>query len=117
MKIYAADEWTPKVYNAVGRWAIGEDGNQYYFELGEDFKTSPGPDLKVYLTTTPIAQITDREPVDEAGLFLGVLEAFSGKQRYPIPANINLKDHQSIVIHCKAYSVVWAGVDLNPIDL
>lgn len=108
-------EWVGKTYQVNGHWSIDTVDSQQYFLLGDDFSTNPGPDVKVYLTTLPIDQIGPRDAVDqtEGVVFLGPLQAAKGAQRYPIPAEVDLADFKSIVLHCKAYSVVWGGIRLE----
>lgn len=115
-ELFKSTDWVPKVYDATGTWSIEEDDGRYKFVLGADFKTGYGPDVKVYLTKVKLEDIQNRDPVNEQGIFLGALQSFSGAQEYDLPADINLAEYNSIVIHCKRFSVVWNGVDLNQLN-
>ena len=44
---------------------------------------------------------------------LGQLRAFKGSQRYPIPAGVDLKNYQSVIIWCEAFSVLISPADLQ----
>ena len=44
---------------------------------------------------------------------LGRLRAFKGSQRYSIPAGVNLKDYQSVIIWCERFSVLISPADLT----
>lgn len=57
--------------------------------------------------------IDKRASVDIDGVFLGEVMNFSGAQSFVIPKDVVIEDYQSIVIHCKAYSVVWGGTNLR----
>jgi len=43
---------------------------------------------------------------------LGGLRAFKGSQRYPIPAGVDLKDYQSVIIWCERFGVLISPADL-----
>lgn len=105
--------WTPKTYTVNGSWSIQEQAGKRFVKLGEDFQTSPGPDVKLYLSPIPISEIGDRDSINLGGLFLGKLQAFSGAQQYEIPSSTQLDQYKSLVIHCEKYSVVWGGAALS----
>jgi len=44
---------------------------------------------------------------------LGGLRAFKGSQRYSIPAGVNLKDYQSVIIWCERFGVLISPADLK----
>lgn len=107
------NNWVKKTYKIEGNWTIETNGNQSSIVFGEDFRTSRGPDVKVYLSPKKIEDIGKRESVDKKGLYLGVMRRFSGAQSFTIPINVNLEDYNSVVLHCQAYSVVWGGANLR----
>jgi hypothetical protein len=73
----------------------------------------PGPKYHVYLV--PKANIRDEAAVKDAMFVdLGRLRAFQGSQRYSIPAGVDLKNFQSVVIWCEAFSVLISPADLTP---
>ena len=43
---------------------------------------------------------------------LGGLRAFKGSQRYAIPAGVDLKNYQSVIIWCEQFSVLISPADL-----
>ena len=80
--------------------------------LGSDFEVGPGPKFHVYLV--PKAPI--RASGDLSGQMfvdLGRLRAFKGSQRYAIPAGLDLKKFQSIIIWCEQFSVLISPADLS----
>ena len=79
--------------------------------LESDFEVGPGPKYHVYLV--PKAGIRDEAAVKDAMFVdLGRLRAFKGSQRYSIPAGVDLKNFQSVVIWCEAFSVLISPADL-----
>src|SRR5712672_2725310 len=79
--------------------------------LEPDFEVGPGPAFHVYLV--PKASIRSTSDVkDVMFVDLGGLRAFKGSQRYPIPAGVDLKDYQSVVIWCERFGVLISPADL-----
>ncbi|RZN83344.1 MAG: electron transfer flavoprotein [Winogradskyella sp.] len=105
--------WVSKTYNINGHWSIESKDDKRYVVFGDDFSTPRGPDVKVFLSQKRMEDIHKRESVDIDGLFLGEIATFKGMQSYEIPTEAVLEDYESIVIHCKAYSVVWGGTNLK----
>lgn len=80
--------------------------------LEPDFEVGPGPRFHVYLA--PKAPIRRSSDFDEsASLDLGRLRAFQGSQSYPIPPGTDLNAYKSVVIWCKAFSVLVSPADLE----
>lgn len=104
-----------KRYSINGEWSIVEVEGETQIRFSEDFKTKGGPDLKVYLSKTPIDGL-DSETASNDAQSIGVLKSKSGGQFYTVPADIKLSDFKSVIIHCEAFSVLWGGFDL-PINI
>ena len=80
--------------------------------LEPDFEVGPGPAFHVYLV--PKASIRSSSDLkDTMFIDLGGLRAFKGSQRYPIPAGVNLKDYQSVIIWCERFGVLISPADLT----
>ena len=101
-----------KRYNIKGTAKIETVDNQTRLVLSDDFKTKNGPDLKIFLTKKHVGDL-DGGDVVANGLKLGVLKSNKGSQTYIIPADVDLSQYESIVIHCEAFTVLWGGVDLK----
>jgi hypothetical protein len=81
--------------------------------LEPDFEVGPGPKYHVYLV--PAANIRNETAVKNAMFVdIGRLRAFKGSQRYSIPAGVDLKNYQSVVIWCEQFSVLISPADLTP---
>ena len=80
--------------------------------LDPDFEVGPGPAFHVYLV--PKAGIRKNSDLGDAMFIdLGGLRAFKGSQRYGIPAGVELKNYQSVIIWCQQFSVLISPADLT----
>lgn len=98
-------------FKIKGDWQIIQENGQTIFRVSEDFKTKNGPDLKLFLSPEAVGDVTGSTATNGA-VRLGVLKSNKGSQDYIIPANIDLSQFGSILIHCEAYSKLWGGANL-----
>jgi len=70
----------------------------------ENFESTNGPDLFVYLSTD-----------DKASEFinLGELKANKGNQNYEIPDGTDLSKYNKVLIWCKSFSVLFGSAELS----
>ncbi|KAF6246967.1 hypothetical protein C6990_07750 [Nitrosopumilus sp. b3] len=70
----------------------------------ENFQSTNGPDLYVYLATD-----------DNASEFinLGELKANKGNQNYQIPEDVDLNKYNKVLIWCKAFGVLFGSAELE----
>jgi hypothetical protein len=71
----------------------------------ENFKATNGPDLYVYLATDESAS----DFVD-----LGRLKGNIGNQNYEIPEGTDFSRYDTVLIWCKAFSVLFGSAELEP---
>jgi hypothetical protein len=71
----------------------------------EDLVVTNGPDLYVYLST-------DKSATDFVSL--GKLKANIGNQNYLIPAGTDLSKYDTVLIWCRAFSVLFGSAELKP---
>jgi len=71
----------------------------------ENFSSSNGPDLKVYLSK-------EKQPVNFVNL--GSLKSTSGNQLYAIPSSVNVMDYNFALIHCQQYNHLFGFAQLKP---
>ena len=71
----------------------------------EDFKATNGPDLYVYLST-------DNSASDFVNL--GRLRGNIGNQNYDIPEGTDLSRYDTVLVWCKAFSVLFGSAELKP---
>ena len=92
------------VHNAEGQSkVIFLDDGREILRL-EDFKSTNGPDLYVYLST-------DIDATDIVNL--GKLKANVGNQNYEIPEGTDLKKYNKVLIWCKSFSVLFGSSELT----
>ena len=71
----------------------------------ENFRATNGPDLYVYLATDNSAS----DFVD-----LGKLKGNIGNQNYDIPEGTDFSRYDTVLIWCKAFSVLFGSAKLEP---
>ncbi len=71
----------------------------------EEFRSTNGPDLYVYLAT-------DKHASDF--ISLGKLKANQGNQNYVMPDDVDLEKYNQVLIWCKPFSVLFGNAELNP---
>ena len=81
------------------------DGSRYV--RLENFSTSDGPELQVWLTDKAAGGSDWGKYDDGIHLSLGELKATDGNQNYPIPADANLNGFTSVVIWCDRFDVAF----------
>jgi len=92
-------------------WSIEQRGEQQVLSFNKSFKTKKGPDLKIFFSRQSIDTATGNNATENAVL-LAPLRSSKGAQEYVLPADIDLNDFTSLLIHCEAYSVLWGGTNL-----
>ena len=96
--------FTSGVHTTSGMVKVYEDKSKNRTLVFENFKTDGGPDLRVYLAEdkaiTNFIQITDKVNTN-------------GSYTLSIPANVDLKKQTTVVIWCKAFSVLFGSASLK----
>lgn len=95
-------------HQSRGRAAVVElPGGKRKLTLG-DFETDPGPDLRVYVTTSDPAN-------GDLGDFrdLGALKGNVGNQQYDLSRGIDLRRYSTVVVWCRAFSVAFTSAPLR----
>ena len=77
----------------------------------ENFSAQNGPDLHVSLSGHPMP-CSNAETYDSGYVELERLKANQGNQNYALPAELDLAAFKSVVIYCKAFSVVFSTAEL-----
>jgi hypothetical protein len=84
-------------YRTVGTALVLGDGSGQRFLRFEDFETSNGPDLNVYLVNSSTGDVSDF--VD-----LGNLRGNIGSQNYEIAADVDLAVYDTVMIWCVRFA-------------
>ena len=77
----------------------------------EDFEVTNGPDLFVYLVEH--AAPTSSSDVKAGFVNVGRLKGNKGGQNYFLSDDIDLSKYKSVVIYCRAFSVLFSPASLN----
>ena len=101
-EVVGADDF----HTGSGRVAILEVGPGSYVLRFEDFSVLNGPDLRVYLSPDPSGYAT-------GAVELGKLKATDGSFNYDLPAGIDPRTFQSVVIWCQPFEVQFAHAELR----
>lgn len=93
------------IHNAEGKAKVVplQQVNSNILRL-ENLKVTNGPDLYIYLST-------DKSASDFVNL--GNLKANNGNQNYDIPTGTDLSKYDTVLIWCKAFSVLFGSVELK----
>lgn len=84
-------------YSVTGMARIYRKDNRLILAL-ENFNSSSGPDLRVYLAK-------ETQPVNFVSL--GKLKSVSGNQLYDIPASADITVFNNVLIHCQQFNRVF----------
>ena len=77
------------------------------------FKTSNGPDVRVYLVAANDA--ADNATVTKAGFIeVAPIKGNEGDQNYDVPADLDLKKYRAVTIWCHRFGVNFATAPLTP---
>ena len=87
------------------------ESGKYELRLGDDFSTTPGPDLFVYLSASADPKdggaITGNEFVDA-----GKLGSPTGGQKLSLPGDFDPAKFKSVAIWCKQFSILFGAAPL-----
>jgi hypothetical protein len=90
-------------YKVSGVAKLIEDNGAKSVRL-ENFSSSNGPDLKVYLAKDANAS---------SFINLGNLKSTSGNQNYPISGMVNLSEYKYVLIWCQQFGVLFGSALTN----
>lgn len=78
----------------------------------EDFATSNGPVLVVWLSKNPARG--PAEEFDDEYVLLGALKGNIGNQNYTLPGDVDSAAFASVVVWCDRFNVPFGAADLHP---
>lgn len=101
-----------RLHGAEGRAVIYQlpDG-QLVLRL-EDLNAQNGPDLYVGLSGAVMPR-SNQELFDQGYLELARLKGNQGNQNYELPSDLSIEQYRSVVIYCKAFSVIFSTADFE----
>lgn len=99
------------------RYTVTGEATIYEVEDGsrtlrlEDFESTNGPSLYVYLTSADAE--APHADFDADFIDLGELRGNVGNQNYDVPADIDLDVYDTVVIWCRPFTVAFGAADLS----
>ena len=95
-------------YPISGTWSVVETDGGTVVRFDEAFETEGGPDLKVFLSPTPMETV-DGGTATAGSVLLGELVSTAGAQEYTLPEGVDIADFESVLVHCEEFGVLWGG--------
>jgi hypothetical protein len=100
-------------HDSRGRALVVETEDGKRFLRFEEFETSNGPDLLVYLSSKTPSGTDDWHGYDQDFVDLGPLKGNVGDQNYEIPAGVDLDRYSTAVVWCRRFEVGFAAATLS----
>jgi hypothetical protein len=101
-------QFVDSVHNGRGPVRVLRIGEQRLLRF-EEVAITNAPDVHVYLSRE-----TGGKWSESTSLYLGALKATNGSFNYDIPASADLSLYKSVVVWCRAFSVLVTWADLKP---
>lgn len=79
--------------------------------LSSDFVTTPGPSLKLYLTT--MVDPRDGEFPDETSIDLGIVQATYGQQQYSVPRQKQPEKLRTVVLYDTKLKMIYGFAQIS----
>ena len=89
------------------------DGGRYELRLGDDFNSTKGPDIFIYLSAA-------EDPPDDASVAqsefvdAGKLDSPKGGQNFLLPEGFKPGNFKSVAVWCKQFGVLFGAAPLAP---
>ena len=109
--VLAAGMFVSQEHETTGSATVLQLADGSRFLRLENFSSSDGPDLHIWLTDQPAGG--DWHAYDDGRFVpLGSLKATDGNQNYEIPADVDLAGLRSVVVWCVRFAVAFGSADL-----
>ena len=100
------------VHKGSGQVTLYQLPNDRHLIRFEDFRTTNGPALVVYLGKHP-SPMQAADVVDGGYVSLGKLKGNVGNQNYAIPEHTDVLEYNSVVIWCELFGVLFSPANLS----
>jgi hypothetical protein len=100
------------IHNSSGEWFLIKAGNQLFLQSSEDFKSSPGPDYHIYMSSKPA--IKDNDEFSAQQIEVSRIKKPNGAAFYLLKTQ-NPEDINSVLIWCKQFKEYIGSADLRAI--
>jgi hypothetical protein len=111
--VLASGSFVDGEHSTSGRANILQFPDGSRFVRLEDFSTSDGPDVHVWITDQQAGGDDWGRYDDGRFLELGGLKGTDGNQNYPIPADAELAGLTSVVIWCDRFNVAFGSAPVT----
>jgi hypothetical protein len=95
-------------YNVSGTAILQQTGNTLKLLFEDNFRSSNGPQLGVFLAKNAPGVLTASNSVN-----LGALKSTSGRQEYTVPEGVKLSDYDFAVVYCIPFNVAFGFTKLE----
>ena len=99
------------IHNSSGEWQLIKVGNQLFLQSSEDFRSSPGPDYHIYISSK--AAIKDNDEFSAQQIEVSRIKKPNGAAYYLLKTQ-NPEDINSMLIWCKQFKEYIGSADLRP---
>lgn len=110
--VLASGRFVTQEHATTGRARVLRLGDGGRYVRLDDFSTSDGPDLHVWVTDQPAGGSWGKYD-DGRFVRLGELKATGGNQNYQVPADADLAGMRSVVIWCDRFNVAFGSAPLQ----
>ena len=100
------------IHKGSGRVTLYQLQDDSHLIRFEDFRTTNGPALVVYLAKHP-SPMRAADVTDGGYISLGKLKGNVGNQNYVVPEDIDVLEYNSVVIWCELFSVLFSPANLS----
>lgn len=98
------------IHNSSGEWSLVKVGDQLFLQSGEDFRSSPGPDYHIYISSKPA--IKDNDEFSSQQIEVSRIKKPNGAAFYLLKTQ-NSEDINSMLIWCKQFKEYIGSADLR----
>ena len=103
----ATGSFVSRSHDTSGQAIVLGDGSGQRFLRFENFETSNGPDVNVYLVNSSVDGVSDF-------IDLGNLKGNIGAQNYEIPVDVDLAVYDTVIVWCVRFSENFGDAVLTP---
>jgi hypothetical protein len=98
------------LHNSSGEWSVIKVGNQLFLQSSEDFRSSPGPDYHVYISSK--SAIKDNDEFDVQQIEVSRLKKPNGAAFYLLKTQ-DPEEVNSVLIWCKQFKEYIGSADFS----
>jgi hypothetical protein len=98
------------IHNSSGEWSLVQVDNQLFLQSGENFRSSPGPDYHIYISSKPA--IKDNDEFSFEQIEVSRIKKPNGASFYLLKTQ-DPNDVNSVLIWCKQFKEYIGSADLH----